>query len=322
MIRLIIKRILASIPILLGVVTVLFFIARILPGDPSAVFLAPKIPPSAFEAARRDFGLDQPLLQQYFQWLSGILRGNLGYSFVAHRNVVDLVNEAVGNTFILGSTAVVLQLIIGILLASYAALRPNSVVDKMLSLGGLIIYILPPFWIGALLIYAFSYQLGFFPPSQMHSVGADQLPSTWYALDLVKHLFLPAIAIALPGAAGLARYLRTALEQVLHEQYILAATSVGKSRATIVLKYALPNALMPVVSLAGVELGRLLTGALVTETLFAWPGMGRLTIAAILSGDYPLILGCCLMSGFIVIMGNLLADVVHIVIDPRLRVEY
>jgi len=321
MLKLITRRILAAIPILFGTVSLIFFVARILPGDPAAMFLSPKIPASALESARRDFGLDQPLLNQYGQWLSGLARGDLGYSFVAHQSVVNLVNEAFSNTLLLGLTALLLQLVLGLGLGLLAALKPHSFFDRALSSGGLVLYSLPTFWVGTLLLSLFAYQLELFPPSQMHMIGASALSPFSYALDVLKHLFLPAMTIALPASAGLGRYFRINLEHTLNQQYVSAAQSYGLTRPTILIRYALPNALMPIITLGGIEIGKLLSGALVTETLFAWPGMGRLIVTAVLARDYPLIVGCAVLSGVVVIVGNLIADVLHILVDPRVSME-
>ena len=178
----------------------------------------------------------------------------------------------------------------------------------------LVVCTLPSFWIGIMLLIVFSYGLGMFPSSQMYSSGqSGSFP------DMLRHLVLPALTAAIPAAAGFARYLRTSLSTVMAQEYVLAANSMGLSRWRVFRSYVLPNAISPIVSLLGIELGVLLTGVLVTETLFSWPGMGQLTIGAIFARDYPLILGCTLVSGVVVIAGNLVSDVVNAIIDPRIR---
>ncbi|MEK6570816.1 MAG: ABC transporter permease, partial [Bacteroidota bacterium] len=162
--------------------------------------------------------------------------------------------------------------------------------------------------------------LGIFPSSQMHSINSESLTTSGQILDLLKHLILPACTIAIPGGAGLARYFRSSLLRVQREEYIIAARSLGIKETVIFLLYKLPNAIGPIITIIGLELGTLLAGAIVTETMFAWPGMGRLTIMAIFARDYPLVLGCTLISGVVVILGNLLADILYATVDPRVRV--
>ena len=315
------QRLLVSIPILLGMVSVVFFIARLLPGDPFSLHMAPGIPAGTLEVLRHTYGLDRPLGEQYFVWLGNAVRGQFGISLTTNRPVLDLISETLPNTFLLGGTALLLQFSIGILAALACARRPGSAVDRLIGNSTVAIYSTPSFWLGTLLLYVFAFRANVLPPSQMHSVGFHSLTSGGYILDVLWHLVLPALTIAIPGAARVIRYLRGNLLQVLEEPFVTSARSHGLSGSRILWRYALPNALMPVITIGGMETGVLLTGALVTETLFAWPGIGRLTVSAVLARDYPLLLGTTIVSGCIVIAANLTADILHRVIDPRVRAD-
>jgi peptide/nickel transport system permease protein len=319
--RLVLRRLLAAVPILFGMVSLVFFIARIIPGDPAAVYLSPSLPPDVADAARRSFGLDQPFLIQYLTWLRHLLTWDFGVSFVTHRNVLSVIMDALPNSLLLGGTVFLTQTLLGIGAAVAAVRRPGSALDRTISAGGMALYVTPAFFLGSMLLAIFSYGLGLFPAAQMHSVSAYVFPPHRYIGDLLLHLALPALTVALPGAGGFARYLRTSLLQTLDRPFILAARSHGIPERKILLRHALPNAIIPAISLGGIEIGTLLTGTLVTEMLFAWPGMGRLTVGAVLARDYPLLVGCTVVSGCIVILSNLLADVVHAAVDPRSRME-
>ena len=318
--RLAAKRVASAIPLLFGLLTIVFLIAHLAPGDPVALFLSPTVSPQVAEELRKQFGLDEPLFVQYTDWLLNVLKGNLGVSFSHQRPVIEVIASFLPNTALLALTAIVIELVVGILLGGLAVRYHNSFLDKLVSNAGLVIYTLPTFWVGFLLLTVFAYALGIFPSSQMHSINSESLTTSGQLLDLLKHLILPACTIAIPGGAGLARYFRSSLLRVQREEYIIAARSLGIKETVIFFLYKLPNAIGPIITIIGLELGTLLAGAIVTETMFAWPGMGRLTIMAIFARDYPLVLGCTLISGVVVILGNLLADILYATVDPRVRV--
>jgi peptide/nickel transport system permease protein len=320
MARLAAKRLASAIPLLLGLLTIVFLISRLAPGDPVVRFLSPTVPTQVADELRRQFGLDQPLLTQYLRWLSNAIQGNLGISFSHQRPVLQVIAAFLPNTVILAVAAIALELVFGIFLGGLATRFHNSLIDKAVTSIGLAAYALPTFWVGFVLLALFAYALGMFPSSQMHSINSDTLTHSSQLFDLLKHLVLPACTIAIPGGAGLARYFRSSLLRVRGEEYITVARSMGLSERAIFILYELPNALVPVITMLGLEIGTLLAGAIVTETMFAWPGMGRLAVMAIFSRDYPLVLGCTLVSGIVVIVGNLSADLVYSVLDPRVRV--
>jgi peptide/nickel transport system permease protein len=315
-----IKRILSAIPIFFGLITVVFLITRLLPGDPALLFISPMVPPDIAEQLRREYGLDQPLLVQYAGWLAGIAEGNLGFSFTHQRAVVDVIGSALHNTAMLAGTAITIQIILGVSIGMLAARYRHTVLERAISYGGLVIYTMPAFWVATLLLIVFSGILGILPASHMHSVDAEKLNQFDYFIDGLTHLILPALTLAIPGAAGLARFVHSQVTVTMKQQYIVTAKSFGFSDRKILLKIALPNALLPVTTLIGLELGGLLSGALVTETIFAWPGIGRVAVTALFARDYPLILGCTMISGVMVIAGNLITDMLYTIADPRIKV--
>ncbi len=320
MIGYILRRLLGALVLLFGVATLMFAILHFLPGDPTSVFLSPRVPPQVIERLKIEFGLDQPLSVQYWKWLNGLLHGQCGFSFTHQEAVAGVVLEAFKNTALLAVAALVFEVVLGVLAGLLAARYENSWIDKAISYTALSFYTVPVFWIATILLLLFSYITGIFPSSQMHSVGAEQLPLLEYVWDSVKHIVLPALTLGLAGAAGLSRFVRSQLSSVLREQYITVARSHGLSQSKILMHDALPNALLPVITLIGLEFGGLLSGVLITETMFAWPGLGRLTVSAIFARDYPLILGCTLIAGGAVIAGNLLADLFYSLVDPRVRI--
>ncbi len=308
------RRILEAIPLIFGLVTIVFFLSRLLPGDVTDAFISPTIPQSVKEHLRAQLGLDRSVLEQYFAWLRLVLSGDLGLSFTRNAPVLEVIGDVFPNTVILGSAALFMEIILGVLLVLPTFFYEGKWIEKVFTNLMLVVYTLPSFWTGVMLLIVFSYGLGLFPSSQMYSSG-----EFGSFIDLLRHVVLPALTAAIPAAAGFARYLRANVSSVMTQDYVLAARSMGLSDWRIFRSYVLPNALSPIVSLIGIEIGILLTGVLVTETLFSWPGMGQLTVTAIFSRDYPLILGCTLVSGIVVIAGNLISDIINAVVDPRIR---
>lgn len=234
---------------LFGLVTLVFFLTRLLPGDAASVFIGPGVPPSLASDLRRQFGLDQPLFDQYLSYIGSVFTGNLGQSFTHHAPVTTVLAGVLPNTALLGLTALALEITVAVLLAFIAVRNSGSLADRLISQGALVAYALPSFWVGILLLTFFSYGLDIFPSSQMRSSttsGASSLT------DIALHLVLPACTVAIPGTALLTRFLRSSLDRIEHREYITFARSMGLSRSRIVRSYVLPNAIGPVVSLIGV----------------------------------------------------------------------
>lgn len=327
MIAYLLRRLFGAIPLLLGILTIIFFIIHIAPGDPTARFFNPNVSPEVIEQMRRNLGLDQPLHVQYVKWLTAFLQGNFGYSFGQMRPISDILPEVLWNTLQLTLISLVIIFVLGMLIGIVQAVRQYSVADNVLTFLALFFYSMPAFWLALMLILIFSLkasQWGWplwlqFPASQMMSVGAEYLPAGERLMDRLKHLVLPAVALGIGSAAGVARYMRGSMLEVIHQDFIRTARAKGLSERTVIFKHALRNALIPIITLLGLYLPFLLSGAVLVETIFSWPGMGRLIVDAIFQRDYPLVMASSFVIAAIVIFGNLVSDLLYAVVDPRIR---
>ena len=325
MLRYILKRLVQAIPLLLGIATVTFFIVHMAPGDPMDFYLEQRydrnIDPEVIELIRQKYGLDQPLHVQYVKWLGNLLQGDLGESFVHRRPVSALLAETIPYTLLLTVLALLVDALVGIFLGILSAVKQYSALDKTVTFSSLIIYSVPGFWLALMLVLVFSVHLGWFPTSQTRSFDYEFL--SWFGklLDLAWHLVLPVFVLGIASAAGTARYMRSQLLEVLNEEYILAARARGLRERTVILKHAVRNALIPIVTIFGMSLPFLLGGAVVIETIFAWPGMGRLALSAVNARDYPVILATMMIAAVLTVLGNLLADVTYTLVDPRVSYE-
>jgi peptide/nickel transport system permease protein len=315
----IVRRVLLAVPLLWALATITFFIVRLAPGDPLAMYYNPEIDPSVMEAVRERLGLDQPIHIQYVKWLGALAQGELGVSFKHHRPVAEILAETLPNTLLLAGLALALDLGLGVLLGVLAATRQYSFVDHFTSLLALFLYSMPGFWLGLMLIILFAMKLGWLPASQMESVDAEFLPAVPRFLDRAAHLVMPVFVLGIASAASVARYMRGSLLEVIRQDYVRTARAKGLPERKVIFGHALRNALLPIITLVGLYIPFLISGAVVTETIFAWPGMGRLTIDAIFSRDYPVVMAANLLAGVMVIFGNLIADVLYAVADPRIR---
>ncbi|HUL43707.1 MAG TPA: ABC transporter permease [Bacteroidota bacterium] len=319
--RFTLRRVGMSMLLVASVITIVFFIAHLAPGDPLSSMFSPTISPSVAEVTRAQFGLDKPILVQYFVWVRNCLRGDFGNSISHGRPVGELIASFLPNTILLASVAIAVEFVIGIMLSLVAIRRQRKAAERIVSHASLLVCTIPTFWIGVMLVGVCSFVLGILPSSQMYSIGAEDFPLAVRLADLAKHIVLPALTIAIPGSAIITRYFTANLTKLQNEEYLLFARSYGISEKRLFCSYEFPNAAVPLITFFGLELGTLLTGALVTETIFSWPGMGRLTLMAIGSRDYPLVMGCTVVAGGVVIIGNLVADLLYILVDPRVRVE-
>ena len=327
MIGYLIRRVLGAIPLLLGILTLIFFIIHIAPGDPTARFVNPNVSPRVIEQMRHNLGLDQPLHIQYFKWLWAFIRGDFGYSFGLQQPIREVLPGILWNTLQLTLVSLVLIFVVGMLIGIVQAVRQYSLADNVLSFVALFFYSMPSFWFALMLILVFSLkasQSGWFfqfPASGMTSVGYEYLSAGGKLADRFKHLFLPALALGIGNAAGVARYMRGSMLEVIHQDYIRTARAKGLSPSRVIFKHALRNALIPIITLLGLYLPILLSGSVLVETIFGWPGMGRLIVDAIFQRDYPLIMATSFVAAAMVVFGNLLADVLYAVVDPRIRNE-
>ncbi len=310
---------------LLGIASLVFFIIHIAPGDPLDMLINQyqrNVPsPETIEAFRIKYGLDQPIHIQYFKWLQNCLAGDLGESFRYHRPVTTLITERIPFTIQLTFLALLFDALFGILLGIISAVKQYTLTDKIISVGSLIIYSIPGFWLALMLILIFSVNLGWLPLSQTRSLDYDLLSGVDQFKDRLMHLILPVFVLGIASAASTARYLRSRLLEVLNEEFILAARARGIKEKAVIFSHALKNALIPIITIYGMSLPFLLGGSVLIESIFSWPGMGSLAIEAVQNRDYPLILATTMMGAILVVLGNLLADIMYAIVDPRVSYD-
>lgn len=314
------RRAAAGLVLLWLVATLTFVLVSLAPGDVASRLADPRISPAVRERWRHEFGLDRPLLTRYASWIGGALRGDLGTSWVQHREVTAVLADAVPNTAMLAFLGLVLEIAGGVALALVQLHRPHGPADRLITFLTLTAYALPTFLVALGLLYVFSYSLHWLPSSHLHS-PAGELASGWpRARDLLAHLVLPVLTIGITGMGAVARYMRGSLLDERTQGYVLAARARGCSERRALLAHALPNALLPLITMVGLSLPFLVSGSLVIEVVFAWPGMGPVMYNAALARDIPLLMGGTLAATFAVVVGNALADFAYAAADPRVRV--
>ena len=316
----ILRRLAGSLLLFFLVLTFTFFLVHLAPGDPIALFKGPQSDQARLDQLRTLYGLDQPLPVQYFQWLRQVVfhfnwGDSFGHSRPAHRVILD----ALPKTFLLGTTALVLQYLLGIVLGISAARRAGGLWDHSLRIGSLVIVSIPTFWLGLMAVLIFHLHLGLLPASGSASVGAESLSYFQRWLDTAWHLILPGGIIAVISSGVLARFVRNGLLDTLQEPYVQTARAKGLSQQRVLWGHALRNSLVPLVQLFGMSIPGLLNGVLVIEVVFGWPGLGRVMFDAFQGRDYPVVLAGTALTAALVILGNLLADLLHRAVDPRVR---
>lgn len=320
MLRWALRRIAAGVLLVWLVATVTFLLVSLSPGDAASRLTDARIPPAARARFRHEFGLDRPLPARYASWLASVARGDLGTSWTLRRPVSEALAEALPNTLLLTSLGLLLELAGGVVLAVVQLRRPHGAGDRAITLATLTAYALPTFGVALALIAVFSYRWHLLPPSHMLSLDGEMRHGWARAVDLARHLVLPVAAIGVTGVGAVARYLRGSLLDERTEHYVLAARARGCSPRQALLRHALPNALLPLITMVGMSLPFLVSGSLVIEVVFSWPGMGQLMYNAALGRDLPLLLGGTIVATVAVVAGNLLADAAYAVADPRVRV--
>lgn len=306
MLRFLLRRLLLTVPVLIGVATLVFSLIHLVPGDPVQSMLGESASPADVAQLRERLGLNRPLAVQYASFVRGAVTGDLGVSLRTNQPVVSAIAERVPATIELAVASMTVALIIALPLGILAAVRAGTAVDHAATTVALIGISIPNFWLGPLLAIVLSVSLGWLPVSGRGGLA---------------HLVLPAITLGAPLAAMLARMTRASVLEELRELYVLAARSRGLSRARAVLVHAFRNSLIPIVTVLGLQLGSVLTGAVITETIFAWPGVGRLLIQSISARDYPAVQGCILLIAVTYVTVNVLTDLVYGLLDPRIRYE-
>jgi peptide/nickel transport system permease protein len=319
MTRFLLRRIAVSLLLFLLVLTFVFFLLRLIPGSPVQISEERSLSEAQRQNLRRIYGLDQPLWVQYETWLRRAASGDLGTSISQQRPVATALREAFPPTAALALAALTVEYGVGLLAGLFAARRPGSGFDHTLRVAGLVIHSLPVFWFGLMAILVFAYAFPLFPASHMRSSGAEDLGAWQRTLDLAHHLALPALVLGLANAGGTARVIRGRFLEVLGQDYIRTARASGLSERRVLGVHALINICGPIVQLLSLSVPALLSGTLVTEIVFAWPGLGRMTFNALLSRDYPLILAAAGLTAGLVLVCNLAADLALAAIDPAVR---
>ena len=318
MARFLLRRLGAAAALLGVVLTATFFLIHLAPGDPSNLFLDPRLGAEGLERLRQVYGFDDPLPVQYGRWLKSALSGDLGVSITHGRDTVAVLLERFPSTLLLVLGALLVEYGLGFALGATAAVRAGGTIDRQIRLLSLVLFAMPSFWLAILLIDFFAVRGGLFPVGQMSSHGVDALPFGARILDLLHHL---ALALGLARCGAVARYLRSGLLDVLGEDYIRTARAMGLGRWRVLFVHAMKNAVGPLVQRFGVSLPGLLSGTVLIELIFSWPGLGQLTYTAVLERDYPLVLAATLMSGIFVVVATFVTDLLHAAVDPRVRVH-
>lgn len=299
----------------------LFVLLHLAPGDPTAAYFNPNVSPEVIEQMRRNFGLDQPLLEQYVRWLGAFVSGDFGFSFSRLRPVREVLGEALPNTLWLGGASLIVIFVVGCLVGVAQAVRKYSRTDHVLTFVALLLYSIPTFWLGVVLIMwaaSDSWIGASLPISGIQSLDYESMGLLEKVGDRARHLVLPTITLGLGSAASVARYMRGSMLGTLDEDYIRTARAKGLSERTVIFGHAFRNALLPIISLIGLFLPLLFSGAVVVEYIFSWPGMGRLMYEAILARDYPVVMAASFLFATLVIFANLVADLLYAAVDPRI----
>jgi len=321
LLRYVIRRLLQAIPVILGVVILNFLLLQLAPGDAATVLAgeAGGAPAEYIQALRERFGLDQPVLVQLGHYMKNILFLDLGYSFRNASPVLPLIMARLWPTLLLMGTTLLLSVGIGVLLGLLAAIWVRTWKDHVISVAAIIAYAMPLFWIGLMLILVFSVKLGWLPTSGMEDAAAFY--EGWErVVDIAKHLILPSITLSLFYMALYARLMRATMLEQHGLDYVTTARAKGLTERQITVRHMVRNALLPVVTVAGVQVGGLLGGSVVTEAVFAWPGLGQLAFQSLFARDLNLLLGIFFISSCLVVAVNILVDIVYLMLDPRIRV--
>lgn len=322
MFRYVLSRLVWGALIVLAILVLNFIIIHMVPGDPLDALLGDfPVPPGYAEQIRKDFGLDQPLLNQLGLYLWNLLQGNLGFSFANRMPVIDLILARLGPTVLLMVPALVCAAVIGVVLGVVAAPRAGSVQDSAITALSLFGYSVPVFWLGQMLVIVFAIHLGWLPVQGMRSMR-EELTGMDEVLNVMRHLILPAFCVMIFYIAIVARVARASVSEALHHDYVLTAKAKGLSRRTIMWRHVLPNAMIPVVTVIGYNFGHSLTGAILVETVFAWPGIGNLFITSITNRDYPVLQGIFLLAAVSVVLINIFTDLLYALLDPRVRTSH
>jgi peptide/nickel transport system permease protein len=314
MTRYILNRLGQSLVLLVLVSMIGFAVLNLAPGGPLSQFaLTPGMTQGDLDRISAQMGLDRPLIVQYADWAWRLLRGDWGRSFRDSRPVLDVIGGHFGATLLLMGTATVISVVVGTWVGIKGATKRYSIFDYTATVGAMVALSIPTFWFGLVAIYIFSLKLGWLPAGNMYTIGDGSI------LDYAKHLIMPALVLALVDVAVWSRYMRTATLDVINQDFVRTARAKGMTPRRVLMKHVVGNALLPMITLAGLQVPTLLGGALVTETVFTWPGMGRLFLDSLGYQDYPVVMGLLMFSAILVLLSNLAADLLTAFVDPRIR---
>ncbi|MFN8723779.1 MAG: ABC transporter permease [Rhodospirillales bacterium] len=314
--RYVLFRVLQLVPVALVVIVLNFLLIHLAPGDVAILLAGEDADPTYMASVRAAYGLDLPFHEQLLRYLGQVLTGDLGLSYRSRQPVMDELMARVPATLMLVGTALVIAVTVGVLVGTLIARRPGSAVDSVVSVLSISLFSIPVFWLGLMLILWFAVHLRWLPSSGMGSVGGPR-EGMAMVMDVARHMILPAVTLATVWVGQYVRLARTSVSEVLAENYIVTARAVGYGEGTVLLSHALRNALLPVVTVLGLQIGLALTGAVLTETVFSWPGLGRLIYEAILARDTPIIMGAFIIMSFTVALASLATDLLYAALDPR-----
>jgi peptide/nickel transport system permease protein len=311
----IIKRILIAIPVLIGI-TIIDYAIMCMAGSPLEMLQGPRVSEAAVEAKKIALGLDKPFYIQYFVWLSQLLHGNMGYSMKSYQPVSEMIGSHLGPTLLLMGVSLIVSLLIAIPAGIYSAIRQYSKGDYAVVTLSFLGSSIPGFFLSLLLIYLFTVKLGWLPSSGMTTLGTQG----GFA-DVAKHMVMPVIVLAASIAGRNIRYIRSAMLEILQQDYLRTARAKGIGNFNVINKHALRNALVPIVTVIGMEIPVMFGGAVIVEQVFSWPGLGLMTMSAITSRDFPVIMGVCLLSAIVVLIANLITDILYALVDPTIQLN-
>ncbi len=313
MIKYIIKRLIIAVPVLLGI-TIIDYAIMCMAGSPLAMLQGPRVSEAALEAKAIALGLDQPIYVQYFVWLKQLLQGNLGYSIKSFQPVAEMIGSHIGPTLLLMGVSLIVSMVIAVPAGIFSATHQYSKRDYSVVTLSFIGTSIPGFFLSLLLIYLFTIKLGWLPSSGMTSLGTGG-----GIADVAKHMVMPVIVLATSMAGTNIRYIRSAMLEILEQDYLRTARAKGIGNFLVIYKHAVRNALISIVTVVGMQIPLLFGGAVIIEQVFSWPGLGLMTMSAIINRDYPVIMGVCLLSAIVVLLANLITDILYAVVDPTIQ---
>ena len=315
------RRLLLTIPVFFGITVITFLVMHLSPGKPTDILtdMNQKITAEAKHRLVALYGLDKPVYVQYGMWLKRLVKLDFGKSFKDDRPVIDKIAERLPVTLLLNFCSIILIFAIAIPIGVFSAVKKDTIFDKITTVTVFLGFSIPTFWLAILLMILFGVQLGWLPITGFRSINFDELTFIGKTFDILKHLILPVFVSAFTGLAGLSRYTKSSMLEVLHQDYVRTARAKGLPEKAVIFKHALRNALIPIVTIVGLTVPDLIGGSFIFETIFAWPGMGRLGYEAIMSRDYPVIMCVGTIVAVLTLIGNLLADIAYAYVDPRIR---